>query len=634
MRTSLLYKIKEEERILPSKNLKGNEIIFILAFPDIYKYGLPNLGIQTLYKELYLRDDVAVDRYYTDEDQPFSFEYGFKLKDSDFIGISFQYEGIVLNAFKILKAGSIPLINLLREENDPIIIGGGPVANYNPLPLSLVCDVIVLGEAEEAIHKIIDSYKVYRNVKRKRMKFLQAVSQIEGIYVPCIHGFFQTGMVKQTSPVDINEHPAHSIFVTKNTVYEERVFSIEVRRGCTQRCRFCYMGHRLKPPRTLRWETFKKIVDLAIDQCNVEIIKLFYEGLETRIVEHYLEYIIKKGGRVRIGSQRLEKLSKRIIEIAAISGQRKITVAPETSGRLRKVIGKHEIKDEEILEVVRISSLYGIPDFGLYFILAIPGETFEDLDKIADLIMKVRHQMNKLKNTDGRLEIGINPLYPKPFTPFQYVKLPSLKNIEDRFLYIVEKVKKEGFPVVISNDVVDEKVEKRQKDENENESLVKFETTVFHPISLLQPMISRGGLEIAFLLHYLHSKRFNTVSDLENLLNEFGINAAWYFEEYIDKYCPWKIQKTLISEDYLLKEYFKALNFISTDEECKLNCSQCFNRCIDISTTNYQGGNVECLRLWPSEGMNMVFQPGYWLIFSMNSESMKCPPITSTGKKR
>lgn len=189
MRTSLLYKIKEEERILPSKNLKGNEIIFILAFPDIYKYGLPNLGIQTLYKELYLRDDVAVDRYYTDEDQPFSFEYGFKLKDSDFIGISFQYEGIVLNAFKILKAGSIPLINLLREENDPIIIGGGPVANYNPLPLSLVCDVIVLGEAEEAIHKIIDSYKVYRNVKRKRMKFLQAVSQIEGIYVPCIHGF-------------------------------------------------------------------------------------------------------------------------------------------------------------------------------------------------------------------------------------------------------------------------------------------------------------------------------------------------------------------------------------------------------------------------------------------------------------
>ncbi|ACM23278.1 radical SAM protein [Thermotoga neapolitana] len=590
MRTSLLYKIKEEERILPSKNLKGNEIIFILAFPDIYKYGLPNLGIQTLYKELYLRDDVAVDRYYTDEDQPFSFEYGFKLKDSDFIGISFQYEGIVLNAFKILKAGSIPLINLLREENDPIIIGGGPVANYNPLPLSLVCDVIVLGEAEEAIHKIIDSYKVYRNVKRKRMKFLQAVSQIEGIYVPCIHGFFQTGMVKQTSPVDINEHPAHSIFVTKNTVYEERVFSIEVRRGCTQRCRFCYMGHRLKPPRTLRWETFKKIVDLAIDQCNVEIIKLFYEGLETRIVEHYLEYIIKKGGRVRIGSQRLEKLSKRIIEIAAISGQRKITVAPETSGRLRKVIGKHEIKDEEILEVVRISSLYGIPDFGLYFILAIPGETFEDLDKIADLIMKVRHQMNKLKNTDGRLEIGINPLYPKPFTPFQYVKLPSLKNIEDRFLYIVEKVKKEGFPVVISNDVVDEKVEKRQKDENENESLVKFETTVFHPISLLQPMISRGGLEIAFLLHYLHSKRFNTVSDLENLLNEFGINAAWYFEEYIDKYCPWKIQKTLISEDYLLREYFKALNFISTDEECKLNCSQCFNRCIDISTTNYQGG--------------------------------------------
>lgn len=188
------------------------------------------------------------------------------------------------------------------------------------------------------------------------------------------------------------------------------------------------------------------------------------------------------------------------------------------------------------------------------------------------------------------MEIGINPLYPKPFTPFQYVKLPSLKNIEDRFLYIVEKVKKEGFPVVISNDVVDEKVEKRQKDENENESLVKFETTVFHPISLLQPMISRGGLEIAFLLHYLHSKRFNTVSDLENLLNEFGINAAWYFEEYIDKYCPWKIQKTLISEDYLLKEYFKALNFISTDEECKLNCSQCFNRCIDISTTNYQGG--------------------------------------------
>lgn len=571
----------EEKRILPLKPFNSNCIKFILAFPDYYEYGLPNLAIQVLYRELYKIRDVLPDRYYlyTDDskEKDKSLEYKIPLKEADIVGFSIPYEGVILNFIKMLDICGIPYKASQRQENDPIIVCGGPVVNYNPLPIAPFGDIFILGEGEELIKDLVNLCKNYKkNGYFNKKIFLNCVSQLRGCYVPAVHGFHGYGLIKQTKPIDINQFPSHSIFISKNTIYGEETFSIELRRGCNQRCRFCYMGTRLRPPRTLKESTFKDLVDIGLRYSR--IIKLFYEGLAPEYVEQCLEYIRGKGGKVRIGSQRLDKLSERIIKIIGEAGQRKLTVAPETTERLRGVIGKQKIRNKDILKIVEISSNCGIPDFGLYFIIGLPFETIRDIDEIADFIMEVREKMNSLGNINGYLEIGINMLYPKPWTPFQYTCTILPNEAEERLQYLISKLSKGGYKVVVSTDVVDEKVERRKESVYKN--LIKIETTIGTPVSFYQPIISRGGVEISEVIERVYMQGENTFESWKRALEESGIDYKKYFSSYIDyEKLPWEIQDCIISKEYLKNEYLNALAFKPTSE-CSADCKNCKDRCL------------------------------------------------------
>lgn len=54
---------------------------------------------------------------------------------------------------------------------------------------------------------------------------------------------------------------------------------------------------------------------------------------------------------------------------------------------------------------------------------------------------------------------------------------------------MISKLSKGGYKVVVSTDVVDEKVERRKESVYKN--LIKIETTIGTPVSFYQPIISR-----------------------------------------------------------------------------------------------------------------------------------------------
>ena len=56
-----------------------------------------------------------------------------------------------------------------RGEDAPIILAGGHAA-YNPEPMSAFIDVFAIGEGEEVIHEIIDSFQgiQIQRVEQKR----------------------------------------------------------------------------------------------------------------------------------------------------------------------------------------------------------------------------------------------------------------------------------------------------------------------------------------------------------------------------------------------------------------------------------------------------------------------------------
>lgn len=565
--------IQQEVRLTELKRYEDGMVRYVCAFPDYYIYGLPNIGMQVIYRECALHPGVVADRYYLPDedckDKDITWERKTKIKECDFLSFTISYEGSYVNILKELELCNIPLHACDRNDDYPIIIGGGPIVMYNCRPLDKFFDVFVLGEGEQVIHDILDVY--IKNKNMGKTVVLKELSKIRGVYVPSIK---EIKKVYQVPVVPIDKYPAHSEFMTKQCVYGEKTFTIEIRRGCNQKCRFCYMGTRLRPARMISEDTFKKLVDEGLKHCK--IIKCFYEGVDTDVIQRYLEYIVKNGGLVRIGSQRLEKVSNRIVEMIAESGQRKLVIAPETSERLRRVIGKEAIKNDKVIELVKKAMNNGIQDIGLYFIIGIPSETNADLDEIADLILKVRKIMNENGDINGCLEIGINPLFPKPMTALQFSKANSIEEINNKFSYLKSRLS-DNCSLVISNDVVDEKVERRVIDEKD-ESIIKIETTVGSDIVFTQPILSRGGEEIGDVLEYVY-RNGDTYENWKKALDLYNIDTSDYFKQLnTNDEFVWDFQKCYASKNHLIREYMLSKESQSSSQ-CSAKCEICADKC-------------------------------------------------------
>src|SRR4029078_110952 len=101
------------------------------------------------------------------------------------------------------------------------------------------------------------------------------------------------------------------------------------------------------------------------------------------------------------------------------SGERSITIAPETgSDRLRRVINK-TVTNADILDRAELIFRAGIENLKLYYMIGFPSETNEDLVAIRDLTLGMRVRMEafaKTRGAIGRLVASVNPLVPKPGT--------------------------------------------------------------------------------------------------------------------------------------------------------------------------------------------------------------------------
>ena len=98
------------------------------------------------------------------------------------------------------------------------------------------------------------------------------------------------------------------------------------------------------------------------------------------------------------------------------SGERTITIAPETgSDRLRRVINK-TVTNDEILDRAELIFASGIENLKLYYMIGLPTETDEDLVAIRDLTLQMRERMLKHaapKGQVGRIVGSVNPLIPE-----------------------------------------------------------------------------------------------------------------------------------------------------------------------------------------------------------------------------
>jgi radical SAM superfamily enzyme YgiQ (UPF0313 family) len=125
-------------------------------------------------------------------------------------------------------------------------------------------------------------------------------------------------------------------------------------------------------------------------------------------------------------SLRLDDLTKTIVDLLKASGERGITIAPETgSDRLRRVINK-TVTNDEILDRTELIFASGIENLKLYYMIGLPTETDEDLVAIRDLTLQMRECMlahARQRGQVGRIVGSVNPLIPKPGTAYQWLPM-------------------------------------------------------------------------------------------------------------------------------------------------------------------------------------------------------------------
>jgi len=427
----------------------GGKLRVALAFPNTYFVGMSNLGFQTVYRLFNELEDVVCERVCLPPKQELqaqlasgtplrTIESETPVRDFDVLAFSVSFEWDYTNVVSMLRLAGIPVRAESRTRHDPLIVIGGAVTFVNPEPLAPFADVIAAGEGEMLVPSLMTAF----HEATDRNDLLHRLVQERGFYVPSFYdvrynadgridafvprpGTGAPATVKKAAvkSTDHLDPPSTRIF-TPDTEFGSR-FLIEVVRGCANLCRFCWAGYNYLPVRAFPAD---RILDLArqarpyASRAGLVSIAL----CDHPEIERILSGLIDMGYSISPASLRLDDLTESIVGMLHLSGERSITIAPETgSDRLRRVINK-TVTNAEILEKADLIFRSGMENLKLYFMIGLPTETEDDLQAIRDLTGELRDIMlthAKGRGRIGRIVASVNPLIPKPGTAYQWLPM-------------------------------------------------------------------------------------------------------------------------------------------------------------------------------------------------------------------
>ena len=434
----------------------GDRLRVALAFPNTYYVGMSNLGFQTVYQLFNAHGAVACERVFLPPKQELkdqlaqrapllTLESQTLVADCDVLAFSVSFEWDYTNVLTMLRLAGLPIHAAARTSRHPLVVIGGAITFVNPEPLAPFADVIAAGEGEELVPVLVAAMRDGGT----RDEVLRTLTQARGFYIPSFYDvqYRDDGTIGQFIPrpetgapgavrkaalktTDTVEPPCTSIF-TPDTEFGSR-FLIEVVRGCANLCRFCWAGYNYLPVRAFPTDRILARAEGAREHArHVGLVSIAL--CDHPDIERILSRLGEMGYSISPASLRLDDLTDTIIQKLRESGERTLTIAPETgSDRLRRVINK-TVTNAEILDRAERIFANGIENLKLYYMIGLPTETDEDLVAIRDLTLRMRELMLKYakpRGYVGRIVGSVNPLIPKPSTAYQWLPMEDPVAIE------------------------------------------------------------------------------------------------------------------------------------------------------------------------------------------------------------
>ncbi|MCF0234351.1 MAG: radical SAM protein, partial [Thermoguttaceae bacterium] len=381
----------------------------------------------------------------------------------DLVGFTLQYELCYTSVLTMLDLARIPIRRLDRSFSAPLVVAGGPCA-ANPEPASDFIDVFLIGDGEETLPALLDFWakiraeaprdkngKIFGDYHARRSALLEVVKNFPNAYVPEFYDVeIVDGRAKRPRPNesgvpeyietaivrDLNFFPPPARPLSPLVESAQDRVSVEIMRGCPQKCRFC-QSTQLKRP--IRIRKVEQIIDAILSGCTstgsqectlLSLSSSEYPQFETAL-QRIRDAVCPKGISLAVPSLRVNHQLSSVVQGLTTERSSSLTIAPEAANdEMRRRIAKR-VTNEDLFSGCRAAMENGFNRVKMYFMCGFPEEVESDLTGIVALANDVCRLGKEVRNKYAQVVANVSNFVPKPHTPLQWAPMKTREYFEE-----------------------------------------------------------------------------------------------------------------------------------------------------------------------------------------------------------